>query len=164
MGKSEGAPAGGNMRMVMRVLAWLLNRLRRSRSDLASWCEETLQEMKRVRESLDGSLAGVEYWTTAADRGKLERERALCELTRMVLSDGELLHALARGFVLCSGRSLPESGWTVELARRTEGLMRAAATVVTQDPYRCNCNSRLRYVQARLADWCPAFSRKRAAA
>jgi hypothetical protein len=134
------------------------------KKDLEAWCEEMLAKITDARSKLEDHLGQLSYYVERWDNAcsQMDREKAICQNTRMVVVFGELLDCVTKIFMQWSGQPVPEDVWDIDLAARTDGLLERAVEVVEMSPYCNNCSERFEYARQSWERWCPEFAEAKA--
>lgn len=120
----------------------------------------TIDELK---EDLSRAREGVGFWVDELEKRirmgatAEDRERRICEATRMLLVYGRFLHSLTLVF-LANNVDRPTEAWNDDIAARASRLFRRAEREITADRKRRDrVHSRFHEFWESIRDWSPGF-------
>lgn len=126
-----------------------------------SWDDSVRAEIRHAREMVEHWLDELRFYTEGGGRIQPEREKKMCEASRMVYIGATTLHSLTDVLKIWSGEESSEGALNPDLARGTDvGLQKAAGEAKT-DPYKKDMCARLAELRTAWASWCPAFADER---
>ena len=118
---------------------------------------EVKTQLEEARVELDSFLEKLEkHLRTISQAHTADRERLVCEATRMSLVYGIYLHSLTLVVSLNEG-SRPSEAWDTETAQKALILFRRAKAAIRDEDRRKRVASRTKDLEANIGNWCPGF-------